>query len=334
MALPTTALRVESLLKDDTMKRRFEEVLGKRAPSFISSVISATKANKMLAECEPMSVISSAMIAATLDLPIVASLGFAHIVPYREKGTPIAQFQIGWKGLVQLAMRSGQYKTLNAAKVYEGQLKTWNSFTGEMEFQEERKSDKVVGYVLYFRLINGFEKYVYWTSERCEAHGKRYSKSYAKGYGPWKDDFDAMALKTVVKDGLSKYGILSVEMQRAIVTDQGSVADIDGEVTYLDNDLGGEVEASGDTTSAPVKKQSRLAKAIAATNRAAGAPESTEQSEGVPTNNEAVGTSPAPQNQTVTQAVGTEPSITKLSADDLLPFEPGYTPPTEIDVTR
>lgn len=335
MALPTTTLRVESLLKDDAMKKRFEEVLGKRAPSFISSVISATKANKMLAECEPMSVISSAMIAATLDLPIVASLGFAHIVPYREKGIAVAQFQIGWKGLYQLAMRTGQYKTINPTKIYEGQLKAWNSFTGEMEFQEERLSDKVVGYLLYFRLINGFEKYVYWTRERCEAHGKRYSKAYAKGFGPWKDDFDAMALKTVVKDGLSKYGILSVEMQRAIVTDQGTVSELDGEPTYLDNDLGGEVEASRDATSAPVKKQSRLAKAIAATNLAAIPQENREQSEGASTNNEAVGAPPAPQNQqSDSQAESSEPSIAQLNPDELLPFEPGYQGTPSVDAPQ
>jgi recombination protein RecT len=222
---------LRSVLNSPAVKSRFEEMLGKRAPSFLSSVISAVSTNKSLSECAPNSVVSSAAVAASLDLPINPSLGFAHIVPYKG----VAQFQMGWKGFVQLALRSGQYHKVNVTPVKEGQIKKQNSFTGDMEFQEEAISPKVVGYLLYFRLINGYEKYFYMTEAQCMAHGKKYSASFKKGYGLWVDNFEAMALKTVVKLGLSKYGILSVEMQKAIEVDQ-SVINEDGSTFFIDND--------------------------------------------------------------------------------------------------
>jgi len=233
------AAGVSLMLQQENVKTRFEQVLGKRANAFMSSIISAVSQNKSLQDCEAGSIVAAGAIAATLDLPINPSLGMAHIVPYKVKGVAVAQFQIGWKGFVQLAMRSGQYKTLNAAIIHEGQIVKNNSFTGEMEFQEEKTSDKVAGYLLYFRLSNGFEKYFYMTKDQCEAHGRRYSRSYQAGFGPWKDDFDVMAMKTVVKMGLSKYGILSVEMQTAFVADQALVDD-KGNFKYVDNDDDGQ----------------------------------------------------------------------------------------------
>jgi len=212
----TTTDRIRDLVSTDKIKKRFDEVLGKRSATFVSSMISAVSSNKGLMECEPMSIVSSAMIAATLDLPINPSLGMAYIVPYKKVGT----FQIGWKGIVQLALRSGAYKTIHATPIYEGQIKKHNQFTGEIEFNDERISDKVVGYLLYFKLLNGFEKFHYWTKEQCEAHAKRYSQTYKAGFGPWKDMFDEMALKTVTKLGLLKYGILSVHMQEAFTKDE------------------------------------------------------------------------------------------------------------------
>jgi recombination protein RecT len=221
--------RLKSLIGEPTIRARFEEMLGKRAPAFLSSIISAVSANKSLASCEPMSVISSAAVAAAMDLPINSSLGFAHIVPYKD----VAQFQMGWKGFVQLAMRSGQYKTINITPVLEGQIKNHNVFTGEMEFCAEATSDKVIGYLLYFKLLNGYEKYFYMTRDEVLAHGKKYSASFKRGFGLWVDDFEAMALKTVAKLGLSKYGILSVDMQRGIELDQAVVGE-DGEPQYID----------------------------------------------------------------------------------------------------
>lgn len=221
--------RLQALIETEPVQRRFTSMLGKRAPAFISSIISAVNTTPALRDCEPMSVISAGAIAASLDLPINPSLGFAHIVPYGNQ----AQFQIGWKGFIQLAQRTGQYRTLHMTVVKEGQIKRIDPFTGEMEFTEQATSDTVVGYLLFFRLLNGFEKYFYMSKAQCEAHGKRYSASYKKNFGQWKDNFDAMALKTVVKLGLSKYGILSIEMQQAMETDQAAI-DEEGKATYID----------------------------------------------------------------------------------------------------
>lgn len=219
--------RLETLLNKDTVKKRFEDVLGKKAAGFITSVISAYKSNEKLSEAEPMSVLSAAMVAASLDLPINPNLGFAHIVPYKSNGTAIAQFQMGWKGFVQLAIRSGQFHKINPFVVYEGQLVKWDKFKDEMEFKDGRTSDKVWGYVLYFKLNSGFEKFYVMTFEEMEKHAKRYSQAYKSGFGPWKTDFDAMGLKTVTKLGLSKFGVLSIEMNKAIEVDEAEVIDID-----------------------------------------------------------------------------------------------------------
>lgn len=227
---------VEQILSNDSFKKRFEEVLGKKAPGFVSSVISAYKTNAMLREADPMSVVSAAMVAATLDLPINSNLGFAHIVPYRDKsGKAFAQFQMGWKGFIQLAIRTGQYKNMNASVVYEGELVSYNRITGEAVFDMDlKRSDKVIGYVAFFRLINGFEKTLYMTVAETEAHGMKYSKSFSSPQGKWKQDFDAMSIKTVVKMLLGKWGILSVELQKALVADQGTTSD--GETfDYPDN---------------------------------------------------------------------------------------------------
>jgi recombination protein RecT len=217
---PKKALTLSALLSAESIKARFTEVLGDRAPAFISSIISAVSMNNALKACDPGSVVSAAAVAATLDLPISSSLGFSHIVPYSGK----AQFQMGWKGFIQLAMRSGQYRTINLSVVYEGQLIKHDPFTGSMELDASaKKSDVVIGYLLYFRLSNGYEKYFYMTRQECEAHGKKYSKSYSSGQ--WAKNFDAMALKTVAKLGLSKYGILSVAMQKAVEVDQAVIGE-------------------------------------------------------------------------------------------------------------
>jgi len=246
---------LKALLATDTIKARFSEVLGKKAPGFISSIITATQLNPKLQACDPTSVISSAAIAASLDLPINSSLGFAHIVPYKG----VAQFQMGWKGFVQLAMRSGQYLTLNVAEVYEGQLRKANPFTGLMDFDADgKKSDKVIGYVAYERLLNGFEKFLYITTEDARAHGKKFSQAFKSGFGPWVDDFDAMAKKTVIKALLSKWGILSIEMQKAIETDQAAI-DTDGNPTYIDVPAGTEGREMAETGAAPAVDPAKAA---------------------------------------------------------------------------
>ena len=232
---------VSAILSQDAVKSRFNDILGKTANAFMSSIISATKSNPTLAECEPNSVISSAVIAATLNLPIQSNLGFAHIVPYNQKDSngnvvKVAQFQMGYKGFIQLALRTSQYKNINASEVYDGELVNHDRITGEVELDtKKKKSDRVIGYVAYFKLINGFEKMLYMTKEQLQGHGSKYSKSYSNKYGRWQQDFDSMALKTVIKLLLSKYGILSVDMQTAIITDQAIIKDADTmEVEYVD----------------------------------------------------------------------------------------------------
>lgn len=203
---------LKSLLSSPTVMNRFEEVLGKRAPQFTTSILGLYNSEKMLQKAEPMSVISSAMVAATLDLPVDKNLGYAWIVPYGGK----AQFQLGYKGYIQLALRTGQYKFINCIPIREGELQKWNPLTEELDIDfEKRKSDSVIGYAAYFELLNGFRKTSYWPKADVEKHKKRFSKS---DFG-WKNDWDAMALKTVLKAILSKWGILSVEMQSALKED-------------------------------------------------------------------------------------------------------------------
>lgn len=241
-AVATPNRTLENMLKSVDVKQRFNDMLGKKAAGFMSSIISVTNQNNYLKMCEPMSIIASAAVAASLDLPINPSLGFAHIVPYRNsEGKQIAQFQMGWKGFVQLAMRSGQYKTINVSEVYADELKFWNPLTGEIEFtpqagwkqRAEGNAKNVAGYFSFFRLLNGFEKCSYMTHVEMDAHGHKYSKSYQKGKGMWVDGFLDMAKKTVLKLLLSKFGILSIEMAKAIEADQ-AVIDEDGTLHYPD----------------------------------------------------------------------------------------------------
>ncbi|MFP5165707.1 recombinase RecT [Bacillus halotolerans] len=211
---------MKGLLSSPSVIKRFEEVLGKRATQFTASILSLYNSEQMLQKTDPMSVISSAMVAATLDLPIDKNLGYAWIVPYGGK----AQFQLGYKGYIQLALRTGQYKSINCIPIHEGELQKWNPLTEEIEIDfEKRESDAVIGYAAYFELINGFRKTVYWTKAQVEKHKKKFSKS---DFG-WKNDWDAMALKTVLKAVLSKWGILSVELQKAVIEEDETRERID-----------------------------------------------------------------------------------------------------------
>lgn len=215
----------KSIMNSPAIKKRFEEVLDKRAPQFISSIVNLYNSTADLQKVEPMSVIASCMVAASLDLPVDKNLGYAWIVPYKG----VASFQLGYKGYIQLALRTAKYKYINAIPVYEGELVSWNRLSEKLVLDfEKKKSDKVVGYAGYFELINGFIKTVYWTAEDIEAHRKRFSKS---DFG-WNKDYEGMALKTVIRNMLSKWGILSVEMQDAYRKDVESgetVPAVDGD---------------------------------------------------------------------------------------------------------
>lgn len=240
-----TAKDLRGMLASPAIRERFESILGNKARAFASSIISVTQGNDALQKCEPGSIIASAAMAASLDLPIIGSLGQSCIVPYSGK----AQFQIMARGFVQLAIRSGQYKTMNAVEVHEGEIVSRNRLTGEIDFNPDgKKSDKIVGFLFYFKLKSGYEKYTYMTVEEAQAHGKKYSKSYGSDHSKWKTDFNAMALKTVVKQGLSKWGPLSTEMQTAIQFDQAAVSE-DGKPEYID----ATPEAKDAPPAAPIK---------------------------------------------------------------------------------
>lgn len=230
-------LTTKDFFAKDNVKKKFEELLGTRAPQFITSILQITSQNKLLQNASPESVYNSAMMAATLNLPINQNLGFAWIVPYKGQ----AQFQIGWKGFVQLALRTGQYKQINVTEIYQNQFKKYNALTEELDADFSLNPEgKIVGYVAYFKLINGFEKTVYWNESKVIAHASKYSQAYksANGITPWKDadQFQEMAKKTVLKNTLNKWGILSVEMERATITDQAVIKDAETlDVNYIDN---------------------------------------------------------------------------------------------------
>lgn len=220
------SMGLKGLLNSPAVQKKFQDVLGEKSQGFTSSVLSLVNNDAYLAQSEPMSIMTSAMIAATLDLPLDKNLGYAYIIPfkdYKDGNKQKGQFILGYKGYIQLAQRSGQYAALNAIPVYEGELKSWNRLTEKIEFDPDgRTSDVVVGYVGYFKLLNGFEKTTYWTKQEIEAHRIRNNKNRNKTEltGVWKSDYDAMAVKTVLRNLLSKWGILSVEMQRAVSTDE------------------------------------------------------------------------------------------------------------------
>jgi recombination protein RecT len=220
-----------ALLDSPTTKQRIEEVLGERKMQFITSALSLFNSNTQLQNCEPTSIFNACLTATSLGLPINNNLGFAYIIPYKTKigndFVDVAQFQIGYKGFRQLAINSNQYKNLEVKPIYEGQLVEDDSFGGFHFNWKEKKSEKVIGYASYFQLLNGFENTFYLSIEDIEKHAKKYSKNFAKyGTGLWKDDFDKMAKKTVVKLHLnSGFAPLSIEMQKAQETDQSVISE-------------------------------------------------------------------------------------------------------------
>lgn len=221
-------------------------VLHEKKDVFVTNLIALVANNEMLQECEPLTIMYAALKATTLDLPLDQNLGFAYVLPYKntKKGVMEAQFQIGYKGIVQLAARSGLLETLNVTDVREGEFKARDRRTGKtviewIDDDAEREKIPVVGYLGYFKLQSGYEKEIYWSIEELKQHGMHYSQTFRKGYGVWKDNFDAMARKTVLKLMLNK-GDAPMSVQLAAVNkyDQ-SVIRVDEknneEVEYVDN---------------------------------------------------------------------------------------------------
>lgn len=261
VAQPTnfTAM-MNTYLDRDGMRKRFDELLGKRSPQFISSIVSMVNADKNMQQAfaeSPMTVIQSALKAATFDLPVDQSLGYAYIVPFKnykkDLGTKKmeATFILGWKGMHQLALRTGAYKTINVTDVREGELKHYNRLTEEIEVEfledeEQREQLPVIGYVGYYRLVNGAEKTVYMSVKSIERHEKKFRKGEYQGKG-WRDDWDAMARKTVYRILIGKWGVMSIEYQSvgdgqriadAITEDIKAESVIDAEAISVDESTG------------------------------------------------------------------------------------------------
>ena len=235
----------KSVINAPSVQTQFNNALGEHKDAFVASLIDLFTGDKSLQTCKPQIVIAEALRAATLRLPLNKALGFAYIVVYNNSvknpdGTwtkvPTPTFIPGYKGYIQLAMRTGQYRTINADYVYEGELRKVNKLSGEIAFDGEKKSDKIVGYFCYFELLNGFSKTLYVSVEDMAAYAKRYSPSIGKNTTieqliskandgivskkvGWEGNFNDMALKTTIRRLLSKYGYLSVEMQNALSKD-------------------------------------------------------------------------------------------------------------------
>lgn len=238
--LATTGTKaVSQFLNQSNVLQKFADLLGTKAQGFIASVISAVNSNDLLKGATNESIYSAALMAATLDLPVNQNLGFAYFIPFnnRKVNKQECQFQIGYKGFIQLAMRSGQFKTISATPIYENQLVSENPLTGFV-FDFTKKGQNIIGYAAYFSLINGFEKTIYMSVEELKKHGVTYSQTFKKGFGLWSDNFDSMAIKTVIKLLLSKYAPLSIEMQKAQIADQGIIRNVDTmQVEYVDNQI-------------------------------------------------------------------------------------------------
>lgn len=213
---------INSMLDQEGLRKRFDELLGKRTPQFMSSLVSLLNATPQLQAAwyqSPMTIIQSALKAAAFDLPIDPNLGFAYIVPFKNKGVPEATFIMGYKGMQQLALRTGAYKTLNVIEIREGELKSYNRLTEEIQIDfieddTERESSKIIGYVGYFKLMNGTEKTIYMSIKQIEAHERRHRKGEYQGKG-WRDDYQAMCAKTVMRRLIGKWGLMSIDYQQA-----------------------------------------------------------------------------------------------------------------------
>jgi recombination protein RecT len=227
---------LKSVLNAPSVQSQFQNALGSNSNSFVASIIDLYNTDKSLQTCNPSQVVMEALKAAVLKLPINRALGYAYILPFKNKGVLTPTFIIGYKGLIQLAMRTGQYRYINADVVYEGEIAGKDKLTGSIDFTGQKKSDKVIGYFAHIELLNGFRKTLYSTVEEIAKHAKMYAptlkfskditvESLAKLAGKeptgigWTNSFDDMAIKTVLRELLSKYGYLSIEMQSAIVQD-------------------------------------------------------------------------------------------------------------------
>ena len=243
-----TKLPFSAYITSDGVKNRINSIIGddKTGSRFISSIISAVSTNPTLAECDNASIVSGALLGEALKLSPSPQLGNYYLVPFNDKDKGrVATFQLGYKGYIQLAIRSGQYKKLNVLAIKEGELIKYDPLNEEIEVnliedEEKREKAKTIGYYAMFEYINGFRKALYWSKEKMEAHAMQYSQGYKAdkqkktAYTFWSKDFDGMAYKTMLRQLISKWGIMSIDMQTAYESDMAYIKE-DGSKTYVDN---------------------------------------------------------------------------------------------------
>ncbi len=244
--LVTNKPKFSVAIQSDMYKNLINQTLGdkERATRFIASISSAVATNQALQECDAGTILSGALLGESLNLSPSPQLGQYYLVPFNDskKGYKVAQFQLGYKGYIQLAIRSGQYKKLNVLAIKKGELVKYDPLNEEIEVnliedEEERENTETVGYYAMFEYTNGFKKSMYWSKSKMEKHALKYSKGYAahKGYTYWEKDFDGMAYKTMLRQLISKWGIMSIDMQQAVEKDMTAI-NTDGTYEYVDNE--------------------------------------------------------------------------------------------------
>ena len=235
------------MIQSDAYKNLINNTLGdpKRASGFITAITSAVATNPALTECDPATILSAGLLGETLQLSPSPQLGQYYLVPFNDRklGRKVAQFQLGYKGYIQLAIRSGQYKKLNAMALKEGELIRYDPLNEEIEVQlieddAEREAAPTIGYYAMFEYLNGFRKVIYWSKEKMESHALQYSQGYKakKGYTFWEKSFDDMAIKTMLRQLISKWGIMSIDFQKAYEADMGVLRPGTDKIDYVDND--------------------------------------------------------------------------------------------------
>jgi len=240
---PMTGLQKFNAMLENTRTQEYlANVLGEKKQTFVSNMVALVSSNKALSECDPSTIMFSCLKATALSLPLDPALSMAWVLPYKDNknNTTVATFQLGAKAYTQLALRTAQYKKINVRDVREGEVVGEDFVSGEMQFkklEKDREKAPIVGYVAMFELVNGFGKQLYMSNEEIDAHAKRFSQTYKKGYGLWtdKDMRPKMAEKTVLKLLLSKWGVLSVEMEQAIKSDSAVLGE-NNSVRYIDNE--------------------------------------------------------------------------------------------------
>lgn len=262
---------ISAYLSKDAVKAQINAIVGRNADQFITSIISAVNANPQLQECTNASIVSAALVGQSLKLSPSPQLGQYYFVPYRnsKEGTMQAQFQIGYRGLIQLALRSGQYRKLNVLAIKEGELVRFDPINEDIEVnliddEEAREAAPTIGYYAMFEYLNGFRKAIYWSRSKMERHAERYSKGYAahKGYTFWEKDFDGMAYKTMLRQLIQKWGIMSIDLQQAMATDYtigDTVADRENPDMMQTEEPAPAIENTAKSDSVPKVEQSQTA---------------------------------------------------------------------------